>query len=429
MPAVEDADGVVLLIGSGWQPYREYLLKGASRGYPLWLIDSAPVSWQDRYVAGGTVVAPLDEQRMVPDVPALVAAAVDLARRRRVLGVFTYDELLVVATARIAHQLGLAGFTPEGAERCRNKHRTRTGLTAAGLAQPRFALVSSAAEATRAAESFGCPVIVKPRGMAASIGVTRADSPAESAAAFAVADRLSHSGPPAYEGGALVEEMVTGPEVSIDGAVSRGRYQAYCVARKQTGFAPHFEETGHIVDGRDPLLADPDLTRVLAQAHRALGLPDGTTHTEVRLTEYGPVIIEVNGRLGGDLIPYLAQIATGVDPGLIAADVAVGRDPRIEPTRTGSAGVRFLYPPEDCQVAAATVPEAGSSPGLVEARAMAAPGTRLRLPPRANLGRYGYVICTADRPAECHSRLDDAAKLAEIEYEPLGPASADERPW
>jgi biotin carboxylase len=438
------SDGAVLLVGSGMRPYREYLMQGAGRAHPLWLLDHAPASWQLPYLAGSTVVELLDADRLVPDLPRLVAAAEELARQHRIAGVFTYDEILVMATSHIADRLGVPGFRPDSADRCRNKHRSRMTLAAAGLRQPRFELVHTAAEAARAAETLGYPVVVKPRGMAASIGVGRANGRTELQAAFVVAERLSHSGPPAYEGGALVEELVVGPEISVDGAVSGGDYRPFCLARKQVGFHPYFEETGHVVDGADPLLGgggaprsgaggglqlDPELMAVLVAAHRALGLRDGMTHTELRLTEHGPVIIEVNARLGGDLIPRLGQLATGVDPGRIAADVATGRPPRTEPSKAGSAAIRFVYPPEDCRVVAATVPEPGAVPGLVEARAMASPGTRLRLPPRAHLGRYGYLICTADDPAECEARLDAAAKLADVHYEPLEPAQAHERPW
>lgn len=423
------SDGAVLLIGSGMRPYREYLMQGAGQTYPLWLVDHAPASWQQPYIVGNTVVPMLDADRLVPDQPALVAAAEELAGRERITGVFTYDEILVMATAHIAERLGLPGFRPDSADRCRNKQRTRMTLAAAGLRQPRAALVNSAREAAQAAESMGYPVVVKPRGMAASIGVGRANSRTELQAAFVVADRLSHSGPPAYEGGALVEELVVGPEISVDGAISGGEYYPFCLARKQVGFHPYFEETGHVVDAADPLLSDPELRSVLVTAHRALGLRDGVTHTELRLTEDGPVIIEVNARLGGDMIPRLGQLATGVDPGRIAADVATGRTPRTEPTKAGCAAIRFVYPPEDCRVLRASVPEAGAVPGLVEARVIASEGARLRLPPRAHLGRYAYLICTADDPAECEARLDAAVKLADVHYEPLEPAQAHERPW
>lgn len=47
-----------------------------------------------------------------------------------------------------------------------------------------------------------------------------------------------------------------------------------------------------------------------------LGLGPGITHTELKLTARGPVFVEVNARLGGDLIPYLGMLATvGLDGG------------------------------------------------------------------------------------------------------------------
>src|SRR5947209_12082197 len=166
--------------------------------------------------------------------------------------------------------------------------------------------------------------------MGASIGVARVDSPGDLAAAFAVAEAASHGGAPAYEGGVLVEEYLRGPEISVDGAVFDGRYRPFFIAHKQVGFPPYFEEIGHVVDAADPLLVDPELNRVLAAAHRALGLRFAMTHTELRFTDRGPAIIEVNVRLGGDLIPYLGKLATGLDPAHIAVDVARGVRPSFE---------------------------------------------------------------------------------------------------
>ncbi len=423
-------EGVVLLIGSGRQPYRQYLMEGAARRGDLWLIDAQEVTWPRAFCVGSSVVAPLDEAREIPDLRRLIDTAVDIARAHPVLGAFTYDELLVVATARIAQRLGLRGLSPAGADRCRDKHQGRRALTAAGLPQPRFALARAPGEAVRAAEGIGYPVVAKPLGMAASVGVVRAESPADLEAAFAVAERASQFGPPGYAGGVLVEELIEGPEISIDGAVVAGEHHGFCLARKQSGFAPYFEEIGHIVDGGDPLLTDTGLRDVLRRAHRALGVADGITHTEVRLSDRGPVIIEVNGRLGGDLIPYLGKLAVGVDPGQVAVDVAVGRTPRLEPSQRKSAGIRFLYPPEDCRVLDICLPGPGAVPGLADAHAMASPGEIVRLPPRAHLGRYACVLCVADDADSCAARLEDAAKLANLRYEPLdSAASADGRPW
>jgi biotin carboxylase len=422
---LENDAGVVLLLGSGRRAYREYLIRGLASRIPLWLIDEEPATWQTEYLAGNSVVGMLDHARYVPDRQGLIDAAAEVAKERPVVGVITYDEGLVIATAHIAEHLGVPGLTALGAARCRDKHLTRIALTEAGLPQPRFTLVSSPEEAAVAAESTGFPVVVKPRGMGASAGVVRVAERAELAAAFGIATRASHAGPPDFEQGVLVEELIEGPEISVDGVVTAGRYQPFCLARKQLGPPPCFEEVGHVVDAADPLTADPALYAMLAQAHRVLGLADGITHTEVRLTARGPVIIEVNGRLGGDLIPYLGKLATGVDPGQVAADAARGVRPSLTASRRQVAGVRFLYPPEDCRIAGIWLPEPGAVPGLVSAEPMAAVGELVYLPPRAHLGRYACLIaCTADQ-ASCRASLDQAAGLASVKGDPLKPSELD----
>jgi hypothetical protein len=418
-------DGVVLLIGSGRRAYREYLIEGLARRAPLWLIDDAPVTWQARYLAGSSVVRMVDPARIVPDELGLIDAAAEVGKQRPVLGVCTYDEGFVIAAAVVAERIGVPGLTVAGAERCRDKHLTRTALTEAGLPQPGFTLVTTLAEATVAAERTGFPVVVKPRGMGASAGVVRVSSQAELAGAFAIASRAGHAGPPDFERGLLVEEMVEGPEISVDGLVVAGEYRPFCLARKRLGPPPCFEEVGHIVDAGDPLAQDQGLARMLAEAHRVLGLADGITHTEVRLSARGPVIIEVNGRLGGDLIPYLGQLATGLDPGQIAAEAALGVRSCLAPFRRRVAGVRFLYPATDGRVAGLSLPRPGAVPGLVSADPLAAVGAAVYLPPRAHLGRYAALVACTDDAGRCEAVLDRAAALSSVRTDPLDPAEQE----
>jgi biotin carboxylase len=425
----DNTDGVVLQFGSGFQPYRQYLLEGAAKRRPLWLIDDEPASWQQPYLAGSSVVVPLEGSGLVLDHDALLAAAEAVARSHRVRGVFTYDEPSVIITALVADRLGLPGLTAAGAEGCRNKAKSRELLTAAGLPQPRFAVATTAEEAATAAADIGYPVVVKPRGMAASIGVALVDGPDGIADAFERADDSSRSGPAAYHGGALIEELIDGPEISIDGAVVDGEYTPFCIAHKQLGPPPYFEEVGHIVDGNDPLLTDPELRELLRSAHAALGATYGITHTEIRFGARGPTIIEVNGRLGGDLIPYLGKLATGIDPGTVLVDVAEGVQPDLAMDHRSCVGIRFCYPPEDARIVEITVPEPGAVPGLIEAHPMVPAGATVRLPPRAHIGRHAYVICTADDPATCADRLTAAAELVELKYEALNETEYSGRPW
>jgi len=375
---------VLLVIGSGYRPYREYILRTAAEHFRLWLLDSQEATWQLRHATGATRVDTADPQ-------ALLAAA--RAVRGEIAGVFTYDETQVTVCARIAAELGLPSSPPETIGVCRDKSATRAALAAAGIPQPGSRVVGSMEQARAAAAAIGYPVVVKARSLAGSMGVALARDPDALAAAYAAANDAAFPGMPRHEhGNVLVEEYLTGQEISVDAVVFDGEVMPTVLARKHLGLDPYFEETGHDVDAADPLLSDPGLLGQLRDIHRVLGFTYGATHTEFRLTPAGPRLIEVNARLGGDLIPYLGRLATGTDPVLAAVRVAAGQRPDTAPRHNLAAGVRFLYPPGRCEALDVVVHEDRLGPTVHETGVTAAPGDRLALPPEQYLCRYGHVI-------------------------------------
>jgi biotin carboxylase len=410
-------DDVLLVIGSGLRMYREYLVRPAaayarSLGLKLVLVNNLKPTWQLEYFDEIEVVNVFDHALLLDAVRRIAA-------RRPVAGVMCWDEPLVMPAAMLADEFGVPGLSPDGVMGCRDKHRTRTLLTAAGIAQPASAMVYDERAAAETAARTGYPVVVKPRALGASMGVVLAADEAELLTAYRIASQASLVGDEPYRGGALIEQFASGSEISIDAAVHKGEYLPMFIARKRTGLFPYFEEVGHVVDAADPLLGDRDLMGMLARAHQVLGVDNGLTHTEVRFTPGGPVIIEVNGRLGGDLIPFLGRTATGIDPGVVIVDIALGRRPDLAATRRRAAGIRFGYPEQDCVVRSVRVPE--HAPGLVAAAAMAAPGTVLRLPPGGYIARHSFVACEAADSAQCDRRLDAAAALVEVDAGPVAP--------
>ncbi|WP_372670685.1 ATP-grasp domain-containing protein [Amycolatopsis kentuckyensis] len=409
--------GALLVIGSGLKLYREYLVKSVAErareaGLRLVLINNLKPTWQHEYFDDITVVNVFDHA-------LLAETARELAKNYSVAGVLCWDEPLVMPAAELAAEFGVPGLSIPGVHGCRDKHSCRVRLTAAGLPQPGFHLAVDLDDARAAVARIGFPVVVKPRALGASMGVSLARDAAEFDAAYRVAHEASLVGDEPYRGGAIIEGFADGPEISIDGAVHKGEYLPMFIARKSTGMPPFFEETGHVVDAGDPLLHDEELLRVLADAHRVLGIENGITHTEVRLTARGPVIIEVNGRLGGDLIPFLGKTATGIDPGSVLFDVATGQRPDVTPTRAGVAGIRFGYPYHDCVVHSVEVP--WEAEGLVTASPMVEPGTTLRLPPGGYIARHSFVVCQAQDAETCRRRLAHAASLVEVEAVEIEP--------
>ncbi|TWV34385.1 ATP-grasp domain-containing protein [Streptomyces misionensis] len=403
---------VLLLVGSGYRPYREYILAAVSKHYRLWLLDSHEATWQLRYCVGATRV---DTQ----DADAVREAALAVVASLPVGGVFTYDETQVVFCARLAQDLGLPGSPPETIANCRDKAATRAVLTAAGVPQPASFTVTSAAEALAAAEKIGYPVIVKARAMAASFGVVRADGPADIAAAFAAADGADFMNLPRYPANVLVEEFLTGPEISVDAVIHDGEVTPTVIAHKRLGLEPYFEETGHDVDARDPLFEDEELLGQLRDIHRALGFVHGATHSEFKLTPRGPRLVEINARLGGDLIPYLGLLATGVDPTVVAAHAAAGRRSDLTPLHHKAAAVRFLLPEGHCRTVEVVVHEERFGPTIHETGITAEPGDELDLPPAAFLTRYGHVVAVGDDMRQVWHDLQEPERLVELRADVL----------
>jgi biotin carboxylase len=409
----DDPRPVLLVISTGMRHYREYLLASIGPRYRVHLFVGAEPTWEKDYVDGWTVLS------STLDADILVAAARELPR---VDGVLCWDEARILATAHVAQALGLPGGDPDMVLRCRDKHLTRQALAAAGVPQPESVLVDGEAEALAVADRIGYPVVLKPRALAASLGVVRVRSADEVRAQFAFTRDTTVPEAPHYDVNVLVEECVTGTEVSIDSAVHAGQVTPMFVARKEVGYPPYYEEIGHVVDAADPLLSDPEIRRLLDDTHAALGFTDGMTHTEVMLTADGPRIIEVNARLGGDMIPYLGMRATGADPGLAAAAVACGQPPVVRPDRALVGAVRFCYvDADDLRIDRIEAVTGGLPPEVDRVQPLAAVGEVMSPPPKGTLwGRIAYLTVFADTLAQCRTAMEAAQAALLVETSPAG---------
>lgn len=403
----------LLVIATGWQVYREYLLRSISERFRIHLFHVAEPTWEKAYISGWTVVP------STIDGPGMAEEALRVGEQSPFDGVLCWDEARILPTAYVTEALGLRGGGPEVIARVRDKGQTRAALDSAGVAQPRSFPVTTLEEALEAADRIGYPVVLKPRGLAASLGVVRVKDAAELRDSFDFSIEAKAPDPVGLDFATplLVEEYVTGEEVSVDAVVQEGKVTALYVGRKVLGYPPYSEEIGHLVTGDDPLLRDPVLLNALQDTHTALGFRDGWTHSEFILTADGPRLIEVNGRLGGDMVPYLGCLATGIDPGLAAASAACGLPPDTEPRHARTAGIRFFYP----EKADTTIASVGFDPdrlpaAIEQTSPMVLPGAVVSPPPTGIvLGRIAFAIAVAGSPGECREALEAAETALAVE--------------
>jgi biotin carboxylase len=408
----------LVVVGSGGRPYREYSFQSLRAHYNLSAVLSAEPTWQREYL-DSYIVADLSDPLAIADAVLSLAGPGNPS-----VAVLTWDETAVEATAEAAAKLGLPQLSAEAARACRDKYATRSLMSEAGLGAVRHRLVTTADQAVAAADEFGYPVVLKPRALAGSIGVTRADDESQVREAFTLADGAAFATLPTGHG-ILVEEYLDGPEISIDSAVHDGAVHIVHIARKRLGFTPYFEEVGHLVAASYDEPWTDEVRALVTGAHRVLGVTTGVTHAEVRLTSRGPRLIELNARLGGDLIPFISSFATGIDLVRAAAELAFGRLPDLTPTRDRTAEIRFVYSDTDGHARALDLTAAAAVPGIAHTAVLAELGDRLLLPPRQAIPRLAALVAVGPDEGACGQALDRAEAVVDRATDPLPETEAD----
>ena len=227
------------------------------------------------------------------------------------------NDYSVPTVAYIAQGLGLPGNSYEDMLIAVNKYKAREKFHQKGVSSPRFTLVRKGE--TPDTKGFHYPLIVKPTDRSASLGVMKANTEKEFYEALEMALNLS------FEGEAIVEEFVSGVEMSVDTMSWNGKHYIFAIRDKITSKAPYFVELAHNVPSS---LSNENIAKIEAETRKALdalNIKHGACDTELKITETGNIyLIEVNPRMGGDRSYDLIKYSTGHDYIKIQVNAAVG---------------------------------------------------------------------------------------------------------
>lgn len=348
---------------------------------------------------------------------AAAAAIVSAAATDPLDAVIGVDDSGVLIAALASAALGLRHNPVAAVAATRDKIVMREFLDAAGVPQPRFMAVDDPDGAAAAAGAIGYPVVVKPRNLAASRGVIRAnDEQSVRAAAERVAAIVAAAGESLPM---VVEEYLHGGEVAVEALVSSGGLEVLAIFDKPDPLTgPYFEETIYVTPSRRSTGEKEAIERVVAAAVAALGLVQGPVHAELRLTDDGPRVIEVASRSIGGLCGRslrFGMLRQSLEALLIRA--ALGMPRRGMSRETAASGAMMIPIPR-----AGVLRRVGGLAAVGEVEGVDSVEITVpighRIDPLPEGDRYlGFIFAKGEDPAEVEAALREAHSLLEIEIE------------
>ena len=334
------------------------------------------------------------------DTPAILNAA----KRHQINGIMTLaSDMPMQSVAVVSHEMGLVGISEDTALKATNKAFMRDALKAADVPVPMYLRVTGKNQFIKAIEQVrdaGYKCIVKPADNSGSRGVDLLKDDADLDAAYNYTVQYSRGGE------IVVEEFMEGPEVSVETLAVDGDVHVIQITDKLTTGAPYFVEMGH----SQPSQLDDEIKTSIAEiaiaANKAIGIQNGPSHTEIKVTKDGPKIVELGARLGGDCITtHLVPLSTGVNMVECSIRIALGEKPDLTPKWNKGSAIRYFETREGTVSKISGVEDAKRIPGIVQISIVHGVGEYVGKI-RSSIDRAGFIIAQADSAS-------DAIKLSE----------------
>lgn len=266
-----------------------------------------------------------------------------ICRNEHIDGICTIaSDVAAPTVAYVAEQMGLVGNSYETALRASNKLLMRQALTESGIPCPQFLCVQGLDHIEKRLDviqhAFRLPLIVKPSDRSGSLGVSKVENWKE------LYDTIVHAMDLSFKNEVMVEEFIDGDEISVEYISYDSVHYPLQITDKVTTGAPHFVELEHHQPSLLPQNICDKVHEITQIALSALGVTNGASHSEYRITQDGRVyVMEIGARMGGDFIGSdLVKLSTGYDFVKGVIEVALGKFTVPILTNKAYSGVYFL---------------------------------------------------------------------------------------
>lgn len=221
-------------------------------------------------------------------------------------------EYCVFAASKMSEELGLAGVSVTNATILTNKIKLRDACAKYQIPHPRYSQINCKEDLI----SFfdGKPIIFKPANRQGSLGISKISSLEEIDRAFEYTTKADETKKAIvkrnFNEDFIAEDYIEGNEVSVEALVQNGSV-IFCNITEKISNEVTFVESGHIV----PACIDRELKERIEFAKidfvKKLNIQNGILHSEWKICNGAPVLIECAARAPGDGITTLISKTYG----------------------------------------------------------------------------------------------------------------------
>lgn len=300
----------------------------------------------------------------------------------------SFTELAQVPTAHVAEAIGLPTVGVDVARRVRDKAATRRHLQGSTWDWTHISGTADHIVRSLAHEPLNQGWIIKPVDGQGSEAISLVRSRAQ------LDEWHRRLGAPQRRW--IAERAAVGREFSVEAVSHDGCARVITITEKLTSGAPHFVEIGHLSPADLPGATRAHIERWVVGLLHELGVNCGATHTELILDQAGLVLVETHTRPGGDCIPELARLTTGVDQYELAlASLSASQPSRVDACSSAgsfrTAGIAFVSSYRSGSFGGLKLPELPPGVELVRGEIDESLGAAVT-PASSSFDRLGYAI-------------------------------------
>lgn len=332
-------------------------------------------------------------------------------------GIYCHGVELSESLAVVAEALGLIGISPQVARTATDKWLRREALARAQIAIPRAVRVRDISQATSLTEELSFPMVVKPSDNSGARGVVKVDDPSYLKEALLIAQRYSHSGI------LVVEEFLSGPQLSVESIVVQGRTKVIGIAnrnyQKNNIFYPYFVEDGVDLPANIPEKMRAQIEEIIQRAAEALGVKVGPFKADLIIAKDEVVGLEFATRSsGGWFSAGTIPLSTGIDLVSLYLKQCVGlelSESDTQPKRSAPICQRYWIPEKSGRLESVMgIDTAAIMPGVEMLDAFFPPIGSMVRKSTNHSERYAQVICSGATVSEAARRAESVIKHLEV---------------